>query len=454
MRYVKSKYNYFHSDADGNILMCNFVRGSSSFLKVKKSDGKAFNALIEADELGDSDLEKHGFYRELVDKGYYIGENEDELFNIRTLYYESTMAPILSLTVMPTEKCNFRCRYCYEKFEKGRMTDEDQISLLKFIQKQIPRNAHVHISWFGGEPLLAFDVIENIMRNVSAMCKARGRYFTSNMTTNAYLLTLDKFKTLYDYGVKAYQITLDGLRDDHNRQRFLANGEGTFDRIVEKLLAIKEHKEFRFASITIRINITGNNVGRLNEFLEYYNSLFGEDKRFNVRFSMTGDYGGDRVKNFRSQLLDGNDIREEIGKTGVYNSNVVKISDIPENFEPMNKVCYTTGKNTYTIGSDLSVYRCTIYFYFDNPNNILGHITDNGELEINRCLNARWYIKDEESLCQCIDCFYFPCCYRTYCPLKFNFGKGFKCEIDTIKKQIEKDMEYLDCCDSFPVLSV
>lgn len=174
MRYVKSKYNYFHSDADGNILMCNFVRGSSSFLKVKKSDGKAFNALIEADELGDSDLEKHGFYRELVDKGYYIGENEDELFNIRTLYYESTMAPILSLTVMPTEKCNFRCRYCYEKFEKGRMTDEDQISLLKFIQKQIPGNAHVHISWFGGEPLLAFDVIENIMRNVSAMCKARG----------------------------------------------------------------------------------------------------------------------------------------------------------------------------------------------------------------------------------------------------------------------------------------
>lgn len=452
MRYVKSKYNYFHSDAHGNILMCNFVRGSSSFLKVNKSDVITFSNLIEADELSDSDLEKHGSYRELVDKGYYISENEDELFNIRTLYYESTMAPLLSLTIMPTEKCNFRCRYCYEKFEKGRMTDEDQISLLKFIQKQIFGNTHVHISWFGGEPLLAFDVIENIMRNVSAMCKARGRHFTSNMTTNAYLLTLDKFKILYDYGVKAYQITLDGLRDDHDRQRFLANGEGTFDRIVENLLAIKEHKEFRFASITIRINITGNNVDRLNEFLEYYNILFGEDKRFNVRFSMTGDYGGDRVKNFRAQLLDGNDIREEIGKTGVYNSNVIKISDIPENFEPMNKVCYTTGKNTYTIGSDLSVYRCTIYF--DNPNNILGHIANNGKLEINRGLNARWFIKDDESLCQCKDCFYFPCCYRTYCPLKFNFGKDIKCEIDTIKKQIKKDMEYLDCFDSFPVLRV
>jgi uncharacterized protein len=221
---------------------------------------------------------------------------------------------------------------------------------------------------------------------------------------------------------------------------------------VEHLLSIKEHKEFRLATITIRINITENNVHRLNEFVEYYKGLFGDDKRFNVRFAITGDYGGDRVKSFQSNLLDSNLIQEEVTKTGIYGTNEVNIADVRENFEPMNKVCYTTGRNTYTIGSDLTVYRCTIYF--DNPNNKIGIINRNGDLEIDDNINRRWYMKEESFPTECLDCFYFPCCYRTYCPLKLNFQKNIKCEIDNIKKQIAKDMEYLDCSHCFPLLNV
>ena len=445
-----SKYNYFHTDTRGDVLMCNFVRGKKSFLKIRNEDrdkiGRLQNA-VDTDCLLASSPVFH-----LIEKGYYINADQDELLNIRTLYYDNTMSPLLSLTIMPTEQCNFRCRYCYEKFERGRMTESAQKSLLLFIQKKIPENTHIHISWFGGEPLLAFDVIENIMRNVRQMCYAKGRSFTSNMTTNAYLLTQDKFEQLYNLGIHAYQITLDGLREDHNSQRCLSNGDGTFDRIVENLLYIKQAKSCRFATITIRINITANNVDHLNEFLNFYTDLFGDDKRFNIRFSMTGDYGGDMVENFKPNLLDGEAIRTALQKTGVYNNSTTRISDIQENFEPMNKVCYTSGRNTYTIGSDLSVYRCTIYF--DNPNNILGHIDKHGDMAINRQLNNRWYIKNDESLKQCIDCFYFPCCYRTYCPLKLNFINDFDCEIDTIKKQLGKDMEYLDTFGFFPVLEI
>ena len=451
MKYVKSKYNYLHVDQNGNLLMCNFVQGSKSFLKIDREDVAEFQELFKASELYDEHT-LNDCYKELIEKGYYIKDTDDELLNIRTLYYDSTMAPLLSLTLMPTEQCNFRCRYCYEKFEKGKMTASAQNSLLKYIQKQIVNNAHIHISWFGGEPLLAFDVIENIMSNVQQMCRMRKRHFTSNMTTNAYLLTIDKFEKLYNYGITAYQITLDGMREDHDKQRCLANGDGTFDRIVENLLAIKNHSEFRFATITIRVNITGNNVKKLNDFLEYYKSLFGDDKRFNIRFAMTGDYGGDRITDFKSNILDGNLIQAELSNTGVYNSADVKVADVLNNFEPMNKVCYTTGKNTFTIGSDLSVYRCTIYF--DNPNNRLGTINSDGELQIDKSLNNRWYIKDEVFPDECRECFYFPCCYRTYCPLKLNFIKGFKCEIDTIKNQISKDMEYLDCNNYFKLLVI
>lgn len=423
------------------------VRGSDSFLKIPSKEAEYFEKIFFQDTIDDRDGMSGADI--LIRKGYFIPEHVDELSEIRALYYENVMDPLLSLTIMPTEKCNFRCPYCYETFEKGQMSSKDQVALLRYIQKQLRNHTHLHISWFGGEPLLALDTVKHIMANVQKMGKLQKKPVTSNMTTNAYLLTPDTFDTLYHLGVTAYQITLDGMKKEHDKQRVLASGAGTFDQIMQNLVAIKRCKQYRFASFTIRINITRHNIERIDEFVRFYQDTLGDDKRFMIRFAITGDYGGTKVEKFKENLLDGNEIQKSLKAAGVYNSPELNISDIATNFEPMNRVCYACGRSTYTIGSDLTVYRCTIYF--KDPYNHLGKITENGEMKIDHALDHVWYIKDGTFPQECIDCVYFPCCYRAYCPLKLHFDKKYSCEIENIINQLDLDIEKLNHFTPFEV---
>jgi uncharacterized protein len=69
---------------------------------------------------------------------------------------------VLRLVLLPTEKCNFRCTYCYEAFLIGRMSSSTIQGIRRFIDRRV-RGLHLlHISWFGGEPLVARPVIEDI----------------------------------------------------------------------------------------------------------------------------------------------------------------------------------------------------------------------------------------------------------------------------------------------------
>lgn len=63
--------------------------------------------------------------------------NEDLL--LENLYGECSNSSVLHLIILPTEQCNFRCRYCYESFQRGKMEDSVVESILKFVRKNITR---------------------------------------------------------------------------------------------------------------------------------------------------------------------------------------------------------------------------------------------------------------------------------------------------------------------------
>ena len=77
----------------------------------------------------------------------------------------------LYLVIMPTEQCNFRCEYCYETHEKGKMSKKTQDALIRYVQKNIYRYTGLNVGWFGGEPLEALDVIEYLSQNFMKICK-------------------------------------------------------------------------------------------------------------------------------------------------------------------------------------------------------------------------------------------------------------------------------------------
>ena len=66
----------------------------------------------------------------------------------------------MHLTIAPTMECNFNCFYCFETNKpKGKMTPEVMDSIIKYIES-MPSLEKIYLTWFGGEPLLAIELME------------------------------------------------------------------------------------------------------------------------------------------------------------------------------------------------------------------------------------------------------------------------------------------------------
>ena len=235
MEYKPSKFNYCHKCSNGELLLYNSAAGTDSLSRVLPERSEPILKILKNGYEGEPEN-----IQTLLEKGFVVASetNEDTLKKVRTM--EQVMDSSLHLILLPTEQCNFRCKYCYETFKKGKMNDTVQDSVIAYVRKNIHKHTGLYISWFGGEPLEALDVVEKLSRAFQNICKVAKKPYSASMTTNGYDLSLETYKKLYDLGVYNYQITLDGLQEEHDRQRVLADGQGSFAKIVENLINIKK----------------------------------------------------------------------------------------------------------------------------------------------------------------------------------------------------------------------
>lgn len=168
---------------------------------------------------------------------------------------------LLGLAICPTLRCNFRCPYCFEQSQQdGKlMSPETVIRLLSFIRsyKDI---RHLTITWYGGEPALAFPVICDITEKIQALdLDFRG----AGMITNGYLLDGGKIARLNELKIRSIQITLDGPQEVHDTRRVLPGGGPTFQHILNNVTALMDSPYD--GTCTIRVNIDKQNLDRYIE---------------------------------------------------------------------------------------------------------------------------------------------------------------------------------------------
>jgi uncharacterized protein len=133
----------------------------------------------------------------------------------------------LELIIFPTEQCNFRCTYCYEEFLIGKMKAGVVDGIKKLIMRRADKLDSLKISWFGGEPLAAKNIVFEISEFIQKLLVDYPNLkYMSDMTTNAYQLDEKTLHKLVALGINNFQISLDGTEDIHNKTRLRIDGAG------------------------------------------------------------------------------------------------------------------------------------------------------------------------------------------------------------------------------------
>ena len=286
---------------------------------------------------------------------------------------------ILSLILFPTEKCNFRCSYCYEDYNIGKMSKQTTNGIKKLISNRFNDLQLLDISWFGGEPLLGKDIIYDISDFILKN-KPSSLNYTSNMTTNGYLLNETVFKKLIEYNIKYYQISLDGDKDMHNESRILANGKPTFDKIWENI-TMMHHSDYDF-NLMIRIHYTIDNYKMLSSLITKLNQQFSNDKRIKFYFKAVERLGGINDSNI-TQL----DENEKASIKSLLDNQIQAKEQIESGYDINSQphICYASKPNSLAIRANGRIAKCTVAL--DNDRNDIGYISPTGELHINDKFN-------------------------------------------------------------------
>lgn len=303
------------------------------------------------------------------------------------------------LIILPTERCNFRCTYCYEDFLIGKMKEPVQLSIERFMGRRIPELSELSIHWFGGEPLLAKQVVLRLSARASELCDEHGVSLIGGLTTNAYVLTPDLFEELLTYNQRFFQITFDGWQEGHDAVRKMANGRGSFGRIWENVCATK-HSPSQF-KIQIRIHVRRDNHENLEILLSNLAREFGGDPRYSLDFEHLRNLGGPGGKSV-DRPLSLTELREVEKRLRSGFELAVASLDLrpsaldrpgsPIRSAPIGEVqssqlpdappyiCYASKPNSLLIRADGRIGKCTVAL--DDERNTIGRINADGTVSI------------------------------------------------------------------------
>lgn len=161
------------------------------------------------------------------------------LFAEETKVYPPKSEEVKALCLHICHDCNLRCRYCFADegaYHSRRefMSLETAKKAIDFLIENSGNRKILETDFFGGEPLMNFDVVKETVYYAKERAAARGKKFLFTLTTNGLLLKDDIAKFLNEE-MENVVLSLDGRKEVHDEVRKTANGKGSFDLVIENL---------------------------------------------------------------------------------------------------------------------------------------------------------------------------------------------------------------------------
>ena len=219
----------------------------------------------------------------LFSKDIYEGKNLD-------LKKRDSVVKALCLHIAHT--CNLNCEYCFAG--QGKYHGEDALmsfevgkQALDFLVKNSGTRKNLEVDFFGGEPLVNFEVVKQLVKYARSIEKENNKHFRFTLTTNGVLLNDDVIDFLNEE-MDNVVLSLDGRKEINDAKRKNINGDGSYDIIVPKFKKFVEkrgNKEYY-----MRGTFTRNNLDFTNDIFHMADLGFTELSMEPVVSSEETDY--------------------------------------------------------------------------------------------------------------------------------------------------------------------
>ena len=205
-----------------------------------------------------------------------------ELYNDKILFSEddyekyaqySVASPVKAMCLNIAHDCQLRCKYCFAStgdFGKGRklMSFETGKHAIDFLLENSGDRPNLELDFFGGEPLMNFNVVKQVVEYARSREKEYNKKFRFTITTNGLLLDDEKIDFI-NREMSNVVLSIDGRKEVNDYFRVLPNGQGCYDMILpkyQKLVAGRGDKEYYVRGTFTNKNLDfSNDVFALNE---------------------------------------------------------------------------------------------------------------------------------------------------------------------------------------------
>jgi len=246
----------------------------------------------------------------------------------------------MDVSLVLTHRCNLACSYCYagehHRTEMAAPVRERAVALLFADAPDV-----IQLSFFGGEPFLAFAAMRAAVSAARARAVAEQRRLILQVTTNATALGHDQIAWVIGQGVRTC-VSIDGIREAHEHARPQQNGRSSFDAVVRGLRALVDAG----AAPDAMMVVTPATVPYLAQSVEW---LWQEGvTRVRANLDLRAEWSAESRARLREQLLE---VGAELTRQRREGSPVV--------FVPLEDVQHTQRRPQVVVGTSGHLYPCS-----------------------------------------------------------------------------------------------
>jgi uncharacterized protein len=411
-----SRYNYF-IDRDNAVIAYNARTGNFTLMTQKiaqilKGHGSV-NALSSCEELYELGFLHCGDELEKIESRFVSQRNSKKNAHF---------------AILPTLECNLKCEYCFQRKQHcfGNMSQKVQSAVIKYASHLAKIGyKFILVTWYGGEPLLASDIVLRMTKKLKAIFTLLGIKSEFTMVSNGTLLTMNLAKKLVNAGLESIQVSVDSLFEKEN-YRGLFKLNKSFSDFMQNAINCSS-----ILDISVRINVDNVNKNDLPEIVE----SLREHGLHSISFARIHDFNidciGSNKKGIANKLLT--PLHYAKLESAYLLNSVSAMPLMLRRLKPKSHFCAATSGGMFVISPNGDISQCWETVGVDEQ--IFGNVLD--EKGLDTLGENKWLTYSVLERSKCRVCKVLPLCMGS-CPNPILAHGAEYSVCESIKFTVEK----------------